>query len=212
MAAGAREVVVTEKREVIEVPEKMPESPWHNKLVRLLEDVLTDAVAQREGAAVFRDLYFEFAGQRRAPDLAVVLQNAPPIERLSAIYFVPEDGPAPDVIVEVAVSAKSLGEAVGEKADFYAALGVKELVIIDAPPTREIRLWKGKPAAGEPPVRVQEAVLETLGLVIKAEGQQVRVFDLSGNELLPPRVALEQERARRLELERKLAQLQTEQR
>ncbi len=43
----------------LEVREKMSESPGHNKMVGLLEDLLNEAVKGRKGATVFRDLFFE---------------------------------------------------------------------------------------------------------------------------------------------------------
>jgi len=126
--------VVTQVVEVEEVPEKMPESPWHNHNVRQLEDLLNEAVSSMQGAFVFRDIYFKFGDRKYAPDLAVVLQGSPPIEKLGMIYKVPEDGPAPDVIVEVAVSAKALGEALGEKSEFYGEMGVREFLVVQALP------------------------------------------------------------------------------
>jgi len=66
-------------------------------------------------AVVFRDLYFRFQGKKYAPDLAVVIEGVPPIERIGSIYDIPETGSAPATITEVAVSPKSLGEALSEK-------------------------------------------------------------------------------------------------
>jgi predicted RNase H-like nuclease (RuvC/YqgF family) len=55
--------------------------------------------------------------------------------------------------------------------------------------------------------------LESLGVTVKVEGQRIRMFDKDGNEILSPREkiallqrALEEERAKREELERKLRQ------
>jgi Uma2 family endonuclease len=112
--------------EVLE--EKMPESPWHNKNVEAVKELLEQALSDHPTAVVFRDLFFQFKGKRYAPDLAVVLQGSPPLESVGFVYRVPEDGPAPDAIVEVAVSSKSLGEALGDKVYFYAEMGVKGLL------------------------------------------------------------------------------------
>jgi len=221
--------VVTQVVEVEEVPEKMPESPWHNKNVEAVKELLDEVTSCIQGAVVFRDIYFQHGDRRYAPDLAVVLQGSPPIEKLGMIYKVPEDGPAPDVIVEVAVSAKALGEALGEKARFYAELGVKDYLVIEAPPNTPLQLWFSKPASGERPKAVTEATLESLGVTFRAEGTTIKAFDKEGKEILPPKLqalmlredlrrvseqlaqALEQlaqERAKREELERRVAELE----
>ena len=214
--------VVTQVVEVEEVPEKMPESPWHNKNVRQLEDLLNEAISSLQGAVVFRDIYFKHGDRRYAPDLAVVLQGSPPIEKLGMIYKVPEDGPAPDVIVEVAASAKALGEALGEKARFYAELGVKDYLVVEAPPNAPLQLWFSKPASGERPKAVTEATLESLGVTIRAEGMTLKMFDKDGKEILSPKLQvsllreelrqvldqLAQEHAKREELERRVAKLE----
>jgi Uma2 family endonuclease len=192
--------------EVLE--EKMPESPWHNEKVRECEDMLREAVKSLPTAVVFRDLFFQFKGKRYAPDLAVVLQGSPPLESIGFVYRVPEDGPAPDAIVEVAVSSKSLGEALGDKVYFYADMGVKEYLVIQAFPEKPVRLWFCRPNLGELPSPVNEAVLETLGVKVVGEGQKIRMFDRAGNEILPLREMLERERRRREELERRVAELE----
>jgi len=181
--------------EVLE--EKMPESPWHNKIVEVVKEVLEQALSDHPTAVVFRDLYFQFRGKRYAPDLAVVLQGAPPMESIGLVYRVPEDGPAPDAIIEVAVSAKSLGEALGEKVYFYAETGVKDYLVIQAFPEKPVGLWFCRPNLGERPNSVDEVVLETLGVKVVAQGQKVRMFDREGKEILPLREALERERQQR---------------
>jgi hypothetical protein len=50
--------------------------------------------------------------------------------------------------------------------------------------------------------------LETIGILVRPEGQKVRLFDFQGNEILSPSEALERERAKREELERKVAELE----
>ncbi len=192
--------------EVLE--EKMPESPWHNEKVRECEDMLREAVSSLPTAVVFRDLFFQFKDKRYAPDLAVVLQGAPPIERIGLVYRIPEDGPSPDAIIEVAVSARALGEALGEKVDFYAEMGVKDYLVIQAFPKRPVRLWFCRPNLGERPNSVDEAVLETLGVKVIAQEQKVRMFDSANKEIMPLREALEQERRKREELERRVAELE----
>jgi len=214
----------------------MPESPWHNKNVEAVKELLEQALSDHPTAVVFRDLFFQFKGKRYAPDLAVVLQGSPPLESIGFVYRVPEDGPAPDAIVEVAVSSKSLGEALGDKVYFYAEMGVKEYLVIQAFPERAFRLWFCRPNLGERPNSVDEAVLETLGVKVSVQGQKVRMFDLEGKEILPLmealkwthqkwkeaqqiietleqerqqwKEALEQEQRKREELERRVAELE----
>ena len=192
--------------EVLE--EKMPESPWHNKNVEAVKELLEQALSDHPTAVVFRDLFFHFKGRRYAPDLAVVLQCSLPLESIGFVYRVPEDGPAPDAIVEVAVSSKSLGEALGDKVYFYAEMGVKDYLVIQAFPERAFRLWFCRPNLGELPSPVSDAVLETLGVKVVAQGQKIRMFDRAGNEILPLREMLEQERRKREELERRVAELE----
>jgi Uma2 family endonuclease len=181
--------------EVLE--EKMPESPWHNKNVEAVKELLEQALSDHPTAVVFRDLFFHFKGRRYAPDLAVVLQGSPPLESIGLVYRVLEDGPAPDAIIEVAVSSKSLGEALGEKVYFYADMGVKDYLVIQAFPEKPVRLWFCRPNFGELPSPASEAVLETLGVKVLAQGQKVRMFDRDGKEIMPLREALERERQQR---------------
>ena len=184
--------------------EKMPESPWHNKNVEAVKEILEQALSDHPTAVVFRDLFFHFKGKRYAPDLAIVLQGSPPLESIGLVYRVPEDGPAPDAIVEVAVSAKSLGEALGEKVYFYADMGVKDYLVIQAFPEKPVRLWFCHPKFDELPCPVNEAVLETLGVKVLVQGQKVQIFNREGNEILPLREAVERERQQWKEVEQRL--------
>ncbi len=192
--------------EVLE--EKMPESPWHNENVRWLEDLLLEATKGLPDAVVFRDLFFRFKGKQYAPDLAVVIGKTPPLESIGLVYRVPEDGDAPVAIVEVAVSPKALGEALSEKAAFYAAMGVKDYLIVEAIPSFPMRLWFCRLVEGEEMRQVREATLESLGVKVRVDEQKVRMVDLEGNEILSPKEALERERQRREELERRIAELE----
>ena len=199
--------VVTELVEVEEVPEKMPESLWHSEQVDDLKGALKVHLVSKPEAVVMRDIYLQHKGKRYAPDLSVIL-SAFSREQVGATYRVPEDGPPPDVVIEVAVSPKSLGEALSEKADFYAELQVKEYLVVEAFPEKPAHLWFARPTLGERPAPVSEARLETLGIIVRPEGQKVRLFDLEGKEILSPSEALERERAKRQELEQKVAELE----
>jgi len=200
--------VVTELVEVEEVPEKMPESLWHSDCVDELKGLLKMHLADKPEALVMRDIYLQHKGSRYAPDLSIVLHSTLSKEQIGSTYRVPEDGPPPDVVIEVAVSPKSLGEAISEKADFYAELQVKEYIVIEAFPQKPARLWFAKPVLGERPSPVVEARLDTVGIVVRTEHQKIRLFDFEGNEILSPSEALERERAKRQELERKVAELE----
>jgi Uma2 family endonuclease len=206
--SGGAFVMVNTAVELEVLEEKMPESPWHNKNVEAVKELLDQALVDHPTAVVFRDLFFHFKGKRYAPDLAVVLQGSPPLESIGLVYRVPEDGPAPDAIIEVAVSSKSLGEALGDKVYFYADMGVKEYLVIQAFPEKPVRLWFCRPNLSELPSPVSDAVLETLGVKVVGEGQKIRMFDRAGNEILPLREMLEQERRKREELERRVAELE----
>ncbi len=200
--------------EVLE--EKMPESPWHNKNVEAVKELLDEVAAKIPNAVVFRDLFFRFGGRQYAPDLAVVIGKTPPIENIGLVYKVPEDGDAPSAIIEVAVSPKSLGEAISEKADFYTDMGVKDYLVVQAFPQKPLRLWFCRPNQGETPTLVNEAKLETLGVTVKVEHQTLQVLDAHGNKVLTskslvPLLQRELERTRR-ELEQTRAVLAEEQR
>lgn len=206
-------MTVSPVTEVLE--EKMPESAWHSERVDELKNLLKEAVKVFPEAKVIRDIFFEFRGKRYAPDIAIVLKGAPPLESIGMVYRVPEDGPAPDVIVEVAVSAKSLGEALSEKAKFYSAMGVKDYLVVEAQPSEPLQLWWCKPTESLRPKPVTEVKLESLGVALKIEGQKIALFDREGKQILPPdelakalASALEEERAKREELERKIAEFQ----
>ncbi len=199
--------------EVLE--EKMPESPWHAKVADAVKELVEQAVTRFPDSVVFRDLFFRFEGKRYGPDIAVVLKGAPPIERIGLVYRVPEDGPAPDAIIEVAVSPKSLGEALSDKADFYSSMGVKDYLVVEAFPDKPMRLWFCRLDKGETLSWVNEAKMETLKITVRAEGQRLRVFDEKGQEILPLRermamleAALQEERKKREELERRLKELE----
>jgi Uma2 family endonuclease len=119
------------------------------------------------------------------------------LESIGLVYRVPEDGPAPDAIIEVAVSSRALGEALGDKVYFYAEMGVKDYLVIQAFPEKPVRLWFCRPNLGELPSPANEAVLETLGVKVSVQGQKVRIFDRDGKEIMPLREALERERQQR---------------
>jgi len=112
--SGGAFVMVNTAVEMEVLEEKMPESPWHNEKVGECEDMLREAVKSLPIAVIFRDLFFQFKGNRFAPDLAIVLQGALPLEPIGLVCRVLEDGLALDAVIEIAVSAKSLGEALGE--------------------------------------------------------------------------------------------------
>lgn len=192
--------------EVLE--EKMPESPWHNKNIEAVKELLDEVASKIPNAVVFRDLFFRFGGKQYAPDLAVVIGKTPPIESIGLVYRVPEDGDAPFAIIEVAVSPKSLGEALSEKAAFYATMEVKDYLVVEAISSLPLRLWFCRLAEGEEIRQVREALMESLRVKVWIEGGKLRMADFEGNEILSPREALERERKKREELEQRVAELE----
>ncbi len=65
------------------------------------------------------------------------------------------------------------------------------------------------------PSSVNKAVLETLGVTVTTDGQRVVMLDRQGREILTPKAkvallqkALEQERSKREEIERRVAELE----
>ncbi|MCX7969897.1 MAG: hypothetical protein N3B10_15595, partial [Armatimonadetes bacterium] len=107
------------------------------------------------------------------------------------------------------------GEALSEKAEFYAEMGVKDYLVVQAFPQKPLRLWFCRLSQGETPDQVSGAKLETLGVTVKAEGQTLQMFDLEGKVVLTPKSLasllqreLEEERRKREELERRVAELE----
>ncbi|MFN3423005.1 MAG: Uma2 family endonuclease, partial [Armatimonadota bacterium] len=184
------------------------ESPWHNKNVEAVKELLDEVASKIPNAIVFRDLFFRFGGKQYAPDLAVVIGRTSPIENIGLVYRVPEDGDAPSAIVEVAVSPKSLGEALSEKAAFYAAMGVKDYLVVEAIPSLPPRLWFCRLVEGEEIRQVREVTMESLRVKVWIEGGKLRMADFEGNEILSPKEALERERQKREELEKRIAELE----
>ena len=87
-------------------------------------------------------------------------------------------------------------------------MGVKDYLVVEAQPNEPVQLWWCRPKESIRPQPVSEVKLESLSVTVRVEGQVIRMFDNEGNEILPPDKALERERAKREELERKLAEFQ----
>ncbi len=57
-----------------------------------------------------------------------------------------------DAVIEVAVSARALGEALGDKVYFYAEMGVKEYLVIRATPKEPFCFGFAVPISANCPV------------------------------------------------------------
>ncbi len=177
------------------------------QLVGTLWERLEGYLEQQKEALLLVSPVFALGGEQQVFDLALFLHDAPSIDRLGAVYRIPEDGPAPDAIVEVVGDVAALGEALSPKADFCQEMGVHDYLVVEHFPNRPFQLWYGKPAAKERPRVVAEAVLTSLKLVVRPEGDRLRLFTLEGEEVLSPREVLTKERARREALEQLVAEL-----
>ncbi len=181
--------------------------PRQQQLIHELWEQLKELSGQWQGALCLCHPVFAVTEDWCPFDLAMILHNAPPLEQLGKIYRIPEDGPAPEAVVEVVGNATELGEAVSRKADFCQAIGVHDYLIVEQFPGQPLRLWYAKPVTRERPKFANEAVLTSLKLIIRPEGANLRMFSLEGKEFLPPKVLLEQERSRREALEQLVAEL-----
>lgn len=147
-----------------------------------------------------------------APDIFVVLGIAKHDRRG---YKVWEEGKAPDVVIEI-TSSSTRHEDLGSKRLIYADLGVREYFIFD--PLREYlapRL-RGYRLVGDEYVPMNGGPLfsEVLGLELRVEDEQLRLFDPQrGAYLLCPdelQAEAEQERERIAQLEQENARLRAE--
>ncbi|MFQ5628218.1 MAG: Uma2 family endonuclease [bacterium] len=117
-----------------------------------------------------------------SPDIMVV-RGVEKKER--RIYKLEEEGKAPDVVIELTSSSRKL-EDLGTKRVIYASLGVREYFLFDPygeylnPPLRGYRLEDGEymPVFGN---RIRS---EILGLELRLEEGQLRLFDPDTNEYL----------------------------
>ncbi len=177
------------------------------RLVSALWEQLEGYLEQQKEALLLVFPTFALGDKQQTFDLAVFLHDALSIDRLGAVYRIPNDGPAPDAIIEVVGDVAALGEALSLKADFCQEMGVHDYLVVENLPDRPMQLWYGKAVAKERPRTVPEAVLTSLKLLVRPEKERLRLFTLEGEEVLSPRELLAKERARREALEQLVAEL-----
>ncbi len=145
--------------------------------------------------------------ERIAPDVFVVF-GVPKGQR--RVYKVWEEGKGPDVVFEI-TSRSTRREDLGEKKVIYADLGVREYFLFDplneylTPPLQGFRLTPEgyMPMSGEP------LVSEVLGLILKVEEGQLRLYDPhTGQRVLTYREAQAAAAAAEAEIARLRAELE----
>lgn len=170
----------------------MPESPYHELWRRWLATMLEGFL---RGWLILSDVYIHWWRQDippRAPDVAAIPggQRPQPPEKA---YWVGRDGPMPVFVVEI-TSEETRHIDLQEKPIFYAAVGVKELLVVDVwVPEGPWRLY-GYRLEEEPYYREIEpdkeggVTFETVGLRFVAVGRErIEVYDVkTGARLLTP--------------------------
>jgi Uma2 family endonuclease len=154
--------------------------------------------------------------KRLAPDLFVAF-GVPNNERRT--WRIWEEGKAPDVVFEF-TSKSTWDEDLGSKKGLYGWMGVKEYFLFDPlreylqPSLQGFRLTPDGEYLPITPGKAGELASEQLGLILRMEGDELRLCELeSGESLLPPLEmadALEQEISTRQSLENELARLKEE--
>ncbi len=139
----------------------------------------------------YRDEFGEL--QKVAPDIFVV-KGIPKRER--RIYHLPEEGKAPDFVLEL-ISRETKLEDLGNKRVLYASLGVKEYFIFDPLNEALSQQLRGFRLHGEDyhPLAGERIHSEVLDLELFVENGRLRLFDRKTGERL--RTYGEAERGRR---------------
>ncbi len=188
----------------------MGETEWH---VRLLLDLLAelldyfrDALDVYVGANMF--VYYAEGEPHDvvAPDLFVV-RGVPNRER--RVYKVWEEGNAPEVVVELTSLGTRL-EDLGTKKVLYAQLGVREYFVFDPFGDYLKPTLRGYRLVGEEYERLEGEALqsEILGLELRAEGKQLRLYHPVQGKLLTPLEAQDARREAEAETEKLRAELE----
>jgi len=169
----------------------MPAGGLHSYLLAYISELLRHVLAGR-GLMLLLDtflLYRDKAGvkQRIAPDLLLMPFRFPP----PSAYDLDVE-PPPRCVIEV-TSPKSHLSDMEKKLPFYLNLGISTYLVIDAitpqatvRPEIKMRLWRS--AGGQPREVAPDAqgrlALPEMGLIILAQGQQVRFIDEATGEML----------------------------
>lgn len=206
--------------QTIEYPESdgqpMGETGFHVTLITYLLSMLREHFRDRGdvyvGANMF--VYYQEGDPTKnvAPDVFVVFRVSKEERRIWKVW---EEGKAPDVVFEL-TSRSTQSEDLGTKKGLYEWLGVREYFVFDplgeylSPVLCGFRLT-------EEGYREMQAVItegsvqlisEVLGLVLQAEGNELRLIDrATGERLLPPPELAEALRDARAQLEALQAEL-----
>lgn len=146
----------------------------------------------------------------KEPDVCLALGVA---EGIRERYIIPDEGKAPDLVIEVLSPSSEENGDLAEKVRWYAREGVREYIVVDPsgkfsdrqPRLQRFRLEAGAglPAEGADPDGVLRSRLIRYGLTVHEKW--VRVVDLETGELLPTPLESEQ---RRLAAEREAREAQ----
>ncbi len=210
----------------IEYPESdgqpMGETGFHVTLITYLLSMLREYFREREdvyvGANMF--VYYQEGDPTKsvAPDVFVVFGVSKEERRIWKVW---EEGKAPDVVFEL-TSRSTQSEDLGVKKGLYEWLGVREYFIFDplgeylSPVLRGFRLTEEGYREMEATVTGTGLQLtsELLGLVLRVEGNELRLLDrATGERLLPPpelAAALRETRAQVEALQAELDRLRAE--
>jgi len=187
----------------------MAETGLHVQAIMLLFQALLDARPATDFVAADMFWFWEedHPESRVAPDVMVV-KGVGRSDRRSFFTW-REGGAVPCVVFEMA-SENTWREDLGEKRRLYERLGVREYIMFDPegeylrPRLRGFRLLEGRYELIDPDAddRLRS---EELGLMLKAEGLMLRLFDgTTGAPVLTRQERVEQER-RLVEQERRRA-------
>lgn len=173
----------------------MPESPLHDIWTKLLAIILRTYLAGRNWL-VLSDVIIHW-GRRgapaKAPDLAAIPEGRLPAAREKS-YRVGRDGPLPAFVLEITSQETRLVD-LHEKTLLYAAVGIREMLIIDLLP-EDGGPWQliGYRLGQQPyyqklaPDVAEGLTFETIGLRFVGVGQEwIEVYDAAtGERLLTP--------------------------
>jgi len=195
-----KKALATEPEPPIEYPESdgapMAETDIHRNLMAELIAELESHFRDEPDVYVSGNLFIYYVegnpSKRVAPDVFVVRGVS---KRERRVYFLWEEGPAPEVVIEIS-SRKTWGDDLQRKWLLYARLGVKEYFLFD--PEYDYldealvgyRLEDGQYTQME--VKDGRLSSETLKLELVDTGKTLRLFDPQTESFLPTRTEVEQ--------------------
>lgn len=176
----------------------MAETDVHRKQMIYVLDALEEHFEPEPNVYVTGNIFLyyrdEFGDlQKVAPDIFVVNGIA---KRERRIYHLPEEGKAPDFVLEL-ISRETKLEDLGNKRVLYASLGVQEYFIFDPLNEALSQQLRGFRLRGEDyqPLAGDRIFSEVLDLELFVENERLRLFDRKTGERL--RTYIEAARERR---------------